>query len=213
MTWALIVIALAGAALLVHEIRGIKSTRELLLRENSWPQFEETFISALQSGLSIGDSFSFANDFEIPQVSKPLGRMIQEIDRGVSVSDAMQLFKKEMKLASTDLFVSIVSLAHKTGGHNLVEALQEHVTAVRYQLAAQGDISARQNAILSVAKLGLLAPWILLGVLCTNEHTRESFNTLAGGLLMLGGFAVSMLAYRLTVSAGRSRTFKRIFEG
>lgn len=212
MTWALVLIALAGAFLLMHEIRVIKFSRQQELRQNSWPQFEETFISALQSGLSIGDSFSFANDFEIPQVSKPLGRMIQEFDRGHSVSDAMKVLKREMKLASTDLFVSIVSLAHNSGGQNLVEALQEHVTAVRYQLASHGDISARQNAILAVAKLGLLAPWILLLVLCTNQQTRESFNTLPGGMLLIGGFAVSMLAYRLTIAAGRARTFKRIFE-
>ena len=83
--------------------------------------------------------------------------------------------------------------------------------AVRFELEAAGSVAARTGAILNVAKLGLLAPWVLLTVLCANEQNRQVFNTETGGLLLLGGFSLSLLAFRLVVKAGTLRELPRVF--
>jgi tight adherence protein B len=213
MNFALVFIALAATWLTILEIRKIRNDRRQILRENAWPQFEETYISALQSGISISDAFSFANDFELPELGAPVRSIVNELDRGLPLAKALEGFQKNLNLIYTDLFVAIVAIAHKSGSQNLIPALTEHASAVRFELASLGDVRARQNAILAVAKLGLLAPWVLVAVLSVNEQTRKAFGTLPGNLILIAGFVVSLIAYRLIVSAGRITKFKRIFVG
>lgn len=212
MNWALVLIVGASIVLLLREISVIRNDRLQLRREEAWPQFEETYISGLQSGISVADTFSFANDFDLPALSEPLKELVSGLDLGQPLSKVLQQFKTQVDLAEADMFVAIVSLAQRNGGQNLINALSEHSKSVRFDLAAKGDVRARQNAILSVAKLGLLAPWILVAVLSVNEQTRESFGSQMGQTLLVVGFAISFIAYRLVVSAGRMTKFHRIFK-
>lgn len=211
MNWAVVVIVLSAFGLVIREFRVIRRDQTKFKREQAWPQFEEVFISGLQSGVSVTDTFSFANDFELPELQKPLHELTSSLDRGMPIAKVLEQFRKQIDLAHADLFVAIVGLAHRTGGQNLLQALQAHASSVRFELAARGDVRARQNAILSVAKLGLLAPWILVAVLSSNEQTRNAFNSALGQTLLVGGFAISFVAYRLVVAAGRLSTFSRIF--
>lgn len=212
MNWSLVLIVGASIFLFFREFSVIRAERQQLRREEAWPQFEETYISGLQSGISITDTFSFANDFDLPALSEPLRELVSSLDRGQALASVLQNFKARVNLAEADMFVEIVSLAQRTGGQNLINALAEHAKSVRFELAAKGDVRARQNAILSVAKLGLLAPWILVAVLSINEQTRNSFGSPIGQGLLVAGFAISFVAYRLVVSAGRMSTFARIFK-
>lgn len=213
MNWSLLLIAVLAGALLYREIGVIRKDAAGIRRERAWPQFEETYISGLQSGISITDTFSFANDFNLPELNRPISELVNELDRGVNLATALGNFRNRVQLEQADLFVEIVSLAHRTGGQNLVTALTNHAKAVRFELSARGDVRARQSAILNVAKLGLLSPWVLVAVLSTNEQTRNSFNSTLGQALLFAGFAVSFLAYRLVVAAGRIHKFNRIFKG
>jgi tight adherence protein B len=211
--WALVFIAVAANGLFAREVFVIRRSKKLRDKEAAWPQFEETYISALQSGISVSESFSFAADFETPAVSADLAQVISDLDRGIPLKKALDLFRNRVGLSHADLFVSIVALAHDQGGQSLVAALSEHVEAVRFELVAKGDVLARQNAILTVAKLGLLAPWVLVAVLSVNEQTRNSFNSFAGNSLLIGGFAISFLAFRLVVAAGKPTLLPRVFWG
>lgn len=213
MNWALFLIAGFAIALFVREVAVIRKERAALRRTEAWPQFEETYISGLQSGISISETFSFAVDFQLPEVGRHLSDLVAEVDRGMPLVSALGRFKERVALEACDLFVEFVSLANRTGGQNLLDALTVHAQAVRFELASKGDIRARQNAILSVAKLGLLAPWVLVSVLSVNEQTRNSFSSPLGQTLLIAGFAISFIAYRLVVRAGRLTVFPRIFGG
>jgi tight adherence protein B len=212
LNWAIVIIAVVSGLLLARELGVIKRERQNLRREQAWPQFEETYISGLQSGISISDTFSFVNDFELPELRGPLKALVQDLDRGKPLVAALSGFQATVKLEQADLFVAIVSLAFRSGGQSLVQALSHHAQVVRIELASRGDIRARRNAILAVAKLGLLAPWILLLVLSASEQTRKAFMAIEGQFLLFAGFGVSFIAYRLVVAAGRASSFKRIFE-
>lgn len=209
MNLALLLIFLLSLALIAFEVRAIRREQLATAKLAAWPQFDDTYISALQSGISIADAFSFANDFELPLIGGDLKLLVGDLDRGVPLVRAVESFRQRIALSQGDLFAAIVVLAQQTGGQNLVQALTDQVAAVRAELAANGDVRARQSAILGVAKLGLLAPWILVGVLSVNEQTRLAFNSVAGNLILMAGFGISFLAYRLIIAAGRLPGFKR----
>jgi tight adherence protein B len=180
-------------------------------RESAWPQFEELYISALQSGISSTDAFSHAADFGQLEFHKELSQLVSDLDRGMRLEPALRIFGKSLGLTYSDLFIEIVVLANETGGQNLIPALQEHADSVREDESAKGSVLARTSAILNVAKLGLLSPWVLLVVLSGNQGNREAFATVAGQLLLVGGFAVSLIAFRLVARAGELPKLPRVF--
>ena len=205
------VIALGAAFFAFREIQLIRSKHLLIKRERSWPQFEEAYLSSLQSGISIIESFSFVAELGPSGLESELQELIDLIDNGHSFTKSLKVFRQKVGLTTADLFVEMVLLAHATGGSSLVQALQAHVKEIRFRIAAKGDVESRQSAILSVAKIGLLAPWLLVGVLSINESTRTAFNSVSGQLLLVGGFAISLVAYRLVVAAGALTQYQRIF--
>ncbi len=212
MNYGLVLVLMGALVILIFDLRKTKNARRLKRREAAWPQFEELYISALQSGISPADSFSQAADFGQLVFEKDLANLITDLDRGMRFEQALRKFGTSLNLAYSDLFIEIVVLAHETGGQNLIRALQEHVDSVRDDEAAKGAVLARTNAILNVAKLGLLAPWVLIAVLSGNQANRAAYTTLEGQLLMVGGFALSLLAFRLVAMAGELPRLPRVFD-
>lgn len=213
MNWSLPLIALIAGILLFFEFKNVRKRRTEKAREAAWPQFEEIFISALESGIPIADSFSYAQEFGLIALQNQIDEIVSKLDRGIALEPALRDFGKSLNIRFADLFVEIVSLAHRTGGQNLIPSLSEHVESVRFELSAAGSVESRTGAVIAVGKLGLLAPWVLLTLLCVNERNRESFNSSAGGFLLLGGFAISLLAFRLVVKAGSVAAKPRVFGG
>ena len=212
MTWALPIIAVVSIVLVVFEFRRVRQRRLRRAREAAWPQFEEVVISALESGIPVAETFSYAQEFAIPEFRDPLNELVAQIDRGVPLAAALTNFAQTLDIGFADLFVEVVELSNQFGAQNLVSSLREHVESVRYELAAAGDVEARNGAVLTVAKLGLLAPWVLVGLLSFNASNRLAFETSSGGLLLLGGFAISLLAFRLVTLAGTLPPLPRVFE-
>lgn len=211
MSWALPLIGLVFIVLLTWEYKTVRLRRKQKRISTAWPKFEELYISALESGVSIPEAFRFSQDFSLGELKQPVAELVEQLDRGVQVQAAVRAFGSRLQLGFADLFVEIIDLAHRTGSQNLIAALQEHALEVRQEVSTSGDVNARTSAILTVAKLGLLAPWLLLGVLCFNERNRESFNSDSGGLLLVGGFAISFVAFRLVVLAGKKKPIPRVF--
>ena len=211
MNYGLTSVLTAALVVFFIDLRRTRLAQKIKKRESTWPQFEELYISALQSGISVADAFSHAADFAQQEFQKELNQLVSDVDKGMRLEKALRSFGKSIGLAYSDLFIEIVILAHETGGQNLIQALQEHVDSVREEEISKGSVLARTSAILNVAKLGLLAPWVLLAVLSGNQGNREAFATLPGQLLLVCGFAVSLVAFRLVARAGELPKLPRVF--
>ena len=85
---------MAAITLIWFELRAIRKEHLNVSLEAAWPQFEDTYISALQSGIYIPDAFSFANDFELPKLGRFVKRLVDRLDRGVPLARAKKSRRK-----------------------------------------------------------------------------------------------------------------------
>ena len=148
MIWALPIIAVSFLALLVFEIRSVRERRLTKKREAAWPQFEEIVISALESGIPIAETFSYAQEFSLPVFHSALSGLVSNVDRGIPFSNALRTFANSVNIRFADLFVEVIDISSRYGGQNLVSSLKEHAESVRYELAATGEVEARNSACL-----------------------------------------------------------------
>jgi tight adherence protein B len=206
-------IIVGACVLLVYEFRSIRRGRDLKRVKAAMPGFVELYCSAIQSGVSMEDAFAYISEFKTEGLDEELRRVDQELARGKGFIQVMDDLRNTLACAEADRFVGVLKLAHFTGGQSLVANLQSLAAELRQSNASEGAIEARLGAILVVAKLGLFAPWVLVGVLSVNEQSRVAYLSDAGGILLLAGFVVSVVAYRLVMLAGKQFTPARILVG
>lgn len=210
--WLILVIA-GACILLIYEFRSIRRGHDQKRVKSSLPGFVELYCSAIQSGISMEDAFSYISEFKMVGLGNELKRVDLELARGRGFIQILDDLRNRLACSEADRFVGILKLAHATGGQSLVTNLQSLASEFRQSNSSEGAIEARLGAIQIVAKLGLLAPWILVSVLSVNEQSRTAYLSDAGGLLLLVGFLVSVVAYRLVLLAGKNFTPPRILVG
>ena len=202
---------ISGAVWLIWlEIKTIRFNSRKQRRRSAWPTFVDLYVSAIQSGVSLADAFSYVADFQLPEFQQELRQLDFDLAKGRGFVDALQSFKKRLGFSQADLFVESLTLAFLHGSQNVIDFLENQASSVRTENSTQGAIEARNGAIITVAKLGLLAPWIMVAVLSVNETNRAAYFSDAGGILLFMGFAISLVAYRLIITAGRSYETRRL---
>jgi tight adherence protein B len=72
-------------------------------------------------------------------------------------------------------------------------------------------VEARQSWVTNAGKLGLAAPWIVLGLLCTRPEAARAYATPQGTVLLLVAAAVTLVAYRVMLAIGRLPDDRRWF--
>jgi tight adherence protein B len=65
---------------------------------------------------------------------------------------------------------------------------------------------------MNAAKLGVAAPWVILLLLASRPEAAAAYNTSAGVALIVGGLAVSVIAYRIMLGLGRMPEERRWFQ-
>jgi tight adherence protein B len=102
-------------------------------------------------------------------------------------------------------------MAREVGGTELPVVLRDLAGALRQDLALRGEAEARQSWVTSAGKLGISAPWVVLGMLTTREEAARSYNSPMGAVVILGALAVTLIAYRVMLAIGRLPEEQRWF--
>ena len=210
---ARLVLALAaftGLSAVVISIRAGRRERARLSRVRAWPAFVDTVVSALSAGATIDDALIGAAARAPVTLQEIASQFARDIDTKGSALALRQLAKAADN-AATDEFSVLLQINRKLGGAGLAELLSSHSSRVRRANAQQLAVATKVTATLAMAKLGVLAPWVLLALLLSRSESATAFNTVGGLGVLLGGLAVSVIAYRLTSMLGRSEEVLRVY--
>ena len=102
-------------------------------------------------------------------------------------------------------------MAREVGGTEVTTVLRELAAYLRVDLATRGELEARQTWIVSAARLGVAAPWIVLLILSTRPEAAQAYNSAGGIVLIAGGAVVTFIAYRVMLRIGALPTEARWF--
>ena len=102
-------------------------------------------------------------------------------------------------------------MARQAGGSELTSVLRALAASVRADAAVRAELDARQSWIRGAAALGVVAPWVVLGLLALRPEGARAYSTPEGMALVVGGAVVSFVAYRLMRWLGRLPEMRRSF--
>ncbi|MHA7986216.1 type II secretion system F family protein [Rathayibacter sp. CAU 1779] len=176
-----------------------------------WPDVVDHLVSAVRSGLAL------------PEGVAELARTAPESTRAAFVAferdyrasgvfaPAADRLKAALADPVADRIIETLKMAREVGGGELVSVLKALGASLREDAAARAEIEARQSWTVGAARLGVAAPWIVLGLLATRPEAALAYNSPIGAVVIVGGLVVSLVAYRMMLSIGRLPEERRWF--
>jgi len=210
------VVAVAGAALVAGAaapplaVRW-RAGRRRRAQSGVWPDVVDHVVSAVRSGLALPDAVAQLERAG-PEITRPAFAGYAADHRATgSFGYALDRLKDRLADPVGDRLVETLRMAREVGGTEVTTVLRELSAYLRADLATRGELEARQSWIVSAARLGAAAPWIVLLILSTRPEAAQAYNAPGGLALIAGGAVVSFVAYRVMLRIGALPTEARWF--
>lgn len=208
------VVAVAGAALVAGAAAPPLAVRWRARRRRRaqagvWPDVVDHLVSAVRSGLALPDAVAQLERAG-PEVTRAAFAAYAADHRATgSFGYALDRLKDRLADPVGDRLVETLRMAREVGGTEVTTVLRELAAYLRADLATRGELEARQSWIVSAARLGVAAPWIVLLILSTRPEAAQAYNAPGGLVLIAGGAVVSVIAYRVMLRIGALPTESR----
>lgn len=180
-----------------------RARRRRRARSLVWPDVVDHLVSGVRSGLALPDAVAALATSGPAQTREPFAAF--EADHRATGSFAYALDRLKDRLADpvADRILETLRMARDVGGSEVGHVLRDLAAYLRSDVAMRSELEARQSWVVSAARLGVVAPWLVLLLLSSRPEAAAAYNTPGGMLVIGGGLVISIVAYRVMVSLGR----------
>ncbi len=186
------------------------SARRRALR-NTWPDIVDHLVSGVRSGLALPDSLASLATAG-PESTRPAFRQFELDYRATGgFGPCIDRLKDQLADPVADRILETLRMAREVGGSELTTVLRSLAAYLRQEAAIRAEVEARQSWVVAAARLGAVAPWVVLLLLASRPEAAAAYNTPAGVAVIVCGLALSVVAYRLMVALGRLPEERRWF--
>lgn len=199
------------AAALPWRVISARAARARRRSRAIWPDVVDQLVSAVRAGMPLPDALA-ALEHSGPESTRVAfarfaARYRSTGDFGASLDEV----KSSLADPVADRLLEAARLAREIGGSELTTVLRTLGASLRREAALRSEVEARQSWITNAARLGVAAPWVVLVVLGTRPEAISAYNSAAGAVLVIGGLALTALAYRIMMRVGRLPEERRWF--
>jgi tight adherence protein B len=176
-----------------------------------WPDVVDHLVSAVRSGQALPDAVVTLAHAGPAVTRAPFAAFESEYRATGNFSLCLTTLKNHLADPVADRIIETLRMSREVGGSELTLVLRNLAAYLRQEAAIRSEVEARQSWVMNAARLGVAAPWIVLVLLASRPEAATAYNTAAGGVLVLAGLALSIVAYRVMVAVGRIPAEERWF--
>jgi tight adherence protein B len=104
--------------------------------------------------------------------------------------------------------VKVLSVVMKTGANDLASSLRILADASRETINLVQELKAKQSWVLNGARVSVIAPWLVLLALWTQESVRVAYQNFTGQLILVLVATVGVVGYFAMKRIGKIDVFK-----
>lgn len=183
--------------------------RSAVLRE-VWPDVVDHLRSAIRAGMGLPEAL-MQLQYRGPEVLRPaFGQFAADYRASGQLHGSLTLLKNRLADPVADNIVEALRVTREVGGTDLGKLLGTLSSFLRENERTRSELEARQSWTVNAARLSVAAPWLVLALMSTQPAAIEAYNTPTGALVLLGGLAISVAAYRLMLRLGALPTERRV---
>jgi tight adherence protein B len=175
-----------------------------------WPEAVDNLASAVRAGMSLPEALG-ALGVRGPSVLRP-AFVAFALDYQVSGRFGESLDRLKDRLADPvgDRVVEALRVARDVGGGDLGRLLRNLSSFLRQDARTRSELESRQAWTVAGARLAVAAPWLVLLLLSFQPEVISRYSSTGGAIVIFGGAACCLVAYRLMVRIGRLPTERRV---
>jgi tight adherence protein B len=192
-------LACAAAPWFFASARKTAAHRQL---RNQWPDVVDALISAIRSGANIPDAVMSLAAFSSTSISTPVARFAQDYRSTGNFLLAATDLKARWANPNGDRIIETLQLGRELGGTEITTVLGALGSHLRAESALRQEVEARQGWIRLAARIGVMAPWIVLVLLSSRPEAAQAYNSATGMVIIALGFVVSIVAYKIMSAVG-----------
>ena len=193
-------------AVLSARARALRKTLRL-----AWPDLVDHLVSGIRAGLPLAEAVAALAEIG-PAETRVAFRTFERRAMGSgNLASALDGLKADLADPIADRIVESLKMAREVGGSELPSVLRALATSLRADAAVRSEVEARQSWVRGAARLGVVAPWVVLLLLASRPEAASAYNSPAGLVLLGVGLAVTVTAYRIMIALGRLPDERRWF--
>lgn len=202
--------AVAGAVVPFAWLKG-RVLRLRRVRRGLWPDVCDLLIASVRAGMSLPDALSSLADAAPPALRPAFAAFRGDMAASGHFDSSARRLKTALADPVGDRIVETLRMARQVGGTELVPVLRALAASVRADSALRAEVEARQSWVRGAAVLGVVAPWVILGLLALRPEGARAYGSPEGVVVILVGAAASFVAYRIMLRIGRLPEPRRWF--
>jgi tight adherence protein B len=205
-----VVAAIVGA---VAPFGWLRARRSRLVRSRRalWPDICDLLIASVRAGMSLPDAVSSLAESAPALLRPPFAAFARDVAASGHFDSSARRLKVALADPVGDRIVETLRMARQVGGTELTPVLRALAASVRADAALRAEVESRQSWIRGAAVLGVAAPWVILALLAMRPEGADAYSSPEGVALIIGGAAVSFVAYRIMLRIGRLPEPRRWF--
>lgn len=207
----LTVVAAALGAAVVPALVNARAARRRSANRAVWPDVVDHLVASVRAGMSLPDSVAALAELGPAPTRSAFAEFEAEYRRNGNFSLCLDRLKVALADPTADRILETLRMAREVGGSDVTAVLRGLAGYLREDAALRAEVIARQSWIRNAARLGVAAPWLLLLVLASRPEALEAYDSVAGGVLLIVGVAVTLVAYRTMIALGRLPEERRWF--
>lgn len=207
-------LALGAAAFGAAIPLAVLSARARSLRKAlrlAWPDLVDHLVAGIRAGLPLAEAVGALADVG-PAETRLAFRTFERRALGSgNLATALDGLKVDLADPIADRIVETLKMAREVGGSELPSVLRALGSSLRADAALRSEVEARQSWVRGAARLGVVAPWVVLLLLASRPEAAAAYNTPTGIALLGVGLVVTVIAYRIMIALGRLPEERRWF--
>ncbi len=168
-----------------------------------WPEAVDNLASAVRAGMSLPEALAQLS-VRGPEPLRPdFAAFAVDYQVTGRFADSLDQLKERLADPVGDRVVEGLRVAREVGGGDLGRLLRSLSGFLREDLHTRAELESRQAWAVNGARLAVAAPWLVLLMLSFQREVVGRYASPAGIVVLVGGGACCLLAYRLMIRVGR----------
>lgn len=176
-----------------------------------WPDAVDHLVAGLRSGQALPDALVALGESGPAPLRASFVSFASDLGATGQLALALDGLKQRLADPVADRVIETLRVAREVGGTELPAVLRALAAHLRADAALRSEVEARQSWVVSAARLGVAAPWLVLLLLAARPEAVRAYNSPAGVTLLVVGFVITVVAYRIMIAVGRLPEERRWF--
>lgn len=192
-------------------IIGVRARAQRKIYRSIWPDVVDHLVSTTRSGVALPDGVASLAHLGPTVTREAFAIFESEYVATGHFGRSLDELKEQLSDSTADRILETLRMAREVGGSELPSVLRALAAHLRQEASIRGEVEARQSWVMNAARLGAMAPWVILLLLSTRPEAAAAYNSPGGATVIIGGLISTVVAYRLMVALARLPEERRWF--